>query len=246
MEKTWEKKPKSRPTFLKIVEMLLEHIDKKPFLYLSYYNRWKNETNAAADVEVAIEDDDEGNDESLIPLKALSNNTDESDSDTDSNGGSSAGQLSDEDMNFNFFPLSRNVASAVKLFNEDGEEPADNEREQGNREEADDSRQTKEPADKSVSLIRLNELQNNGPDKRPPSNLLNNNLSASLANSESLSSSSTSNVNVEGSTPNATEPVMKPVFGDFDASKLAQSKETAMNAPSRNLINGHLINTSMV
>ncbi|KAH9393669.1 hypothetical protein TYRP_021587 [Tyrophagus putrescentiae] len=44
MCKSWERKPKARPTFLKIVEMLLDYVDiadRPSFLAVSYYHQWK-------------------------------------------------------------------------------------------------------------------------------------------------------------------------------------------------------------
>lgn len=236
MENTWQKKPKARPTFLKIVEMLLEHVDKKPFLYLSYYNQRKNDASAPADTEVAIEGDDEEKEgDSLIPLKPMVTPTG-GHSDNDS---SSADQLCEEDMNVQFFPLSRGAASQVQLFHDSPGQPLTQGEPNGNT--AEDTTKCEEPTVRQAAVIQNDDLQD-GPNGG--SNLLlNNNLTASLANSESHSSS-TSNANLDES----QEPVIKPLFGDFDGPKHSQPKEAgiAVVGPKRSLINGHLINTSMV
>lgn len=178
MCKTWERKPKSRPTFPKIVEMMLEHLEEEharpKFLALSYYQQWKNsrtekdKETAATAVEVEVEvasppteqmeidpeeeedeededeeddsdDDDDSDDgrgakdESLMPLRKHSKattftsgeeySTDDEDEEND--------DLNEEDTNVHFFPLSRDLSSDVRLFNEPAtEEVAKDEKKQ--------------------------------------------------------------------------------------------------------------------
>ena len=210
MVHSWDRKPKARPTFLKIVEMLLDHIDKKPFLYLSFYNRWKNEQNSEKSIE-------ENADEALVPLKQLTTTLVSNDeySDIDSNG-----QICEEDMNVQFFPLSRPVANGINQQIETDVADVDV-----------TSDQIKHDHTKDEYLFY-------GPTNINNENfcLMNNNLSTSLANSES---SSSSNVDIE---PANKESIIS--FVEYDSKKISQPNESNIN--NRNLINGHLINTSMV
>lgn len=206
--------------------MLLDRIDKKPFLYLSFYNRWKNEhPSQGAEKGVAERDD------SLIPLKPLSAASDSDEEDSTSE--SSNGQLCEEDMNVNFFPLSR--PGRELIFDEDTKP------EQATDDATEVTTSQAMPPQDSSNQQSGSSLQINEPSSHSVNfNLLNNNLSASLANSES---SSASNVNLEAGTNK--DPIIN--FAGFDTAKLTQSKDSSLNVvPNRNLINGHLINTSMV
>lgn len=84
MRLCWRKKPKSRPSFGKIIEILLEHVDKRAFLSVCFYNPCQEEK---------IDNKNE-----LMPLNVNGNDTEFSEDDTDH-------QLAEDDKKFYFFPL---------------------------------------------------------------------------------------------------------------------------------------------
>lgn len=214
----WERKPKSRPHFLKIIEILLEHIDKKSFLQVSYYNQWKNDRSNFNEPY----SDDKKNDDPSTPL----NESD--DSDSHSNGD----QLDDEDINVKYFP-SCIVPNENNIYSQDivGGDMNKNQTLDSNK------------SNSSSCMMQLQKITDSQNHNLEGSSILNNNLSASLANSESLSSS-TSNFNLDTNTNHDT--MLN--FTDYDAKVgTNQSNESKMKVQAnRNLINGHLINTSMV
>lgn len=100
MRLCWRKKPKSRPSFGKIIEILLEHVNRKAFLSVCFYNPCQ-------------EDKIDHKNELLMPLNVNGNDTELSEDDTDH-------QLAEEDKNFNFFP-SNGIANFKNEKYDDGD-----------------------------------------------------------------------------------------------------------------------------
>ncbi|KAF7492360.1 Insulin receptor [Sarcoptes scabiei] len=136
----WNKKPKARPTFTRIIEILLDYVDRKSFMKVCFYDpkRCDNaDDNSVSDENQAIKDD------SLRPLKSSNNINDNA---SDSEDVSSVNdQLTDEDMNVRFFPLggrlfySDVVEDYPQIGNNDNLIKTSNQKENNNEEQIDQS-----------------------------------------------------------------------------------------------------------
>lgn len=220
----WSRKAKSRPTFIKIIEILLNHVDPKPFLAVSFYSKSKSEQNSASAVDASARD-------TLLPQEQSTG-----DDESDYNSDDSDEQLSKDDINVQFFPL-----SAIQIYDENGENQTDKKQcvgdDDGAQGEEKDTYelQREHHSDKISMLSGLHPMDNN--------NVSSENLSESNRQSKSVSVSSTSSSTTAASVHKAANFDQTNELMGFDRFDMINTRKEANN---HNVINGHLINTSMV